>query len=793
MGWTITINGREWSEFANEITLRPGASLRATLLGPEQWWTLGLTGRTATVSLDGAIMLEGTVAAAQYGIESGPCEITVEPQQHTRAAPTIPGPLDVVRIEEWPSAPEKSIGAFYPRVYGYPGDMGGVATPHAVVPVVLVHVDDPMTATYTKGLLCRRQLTANAEDFDVLLWTSQGDVDAQEWAPVENEGDSTRPVHIVRWNGTPSLEATRPTTDGAQVYAGFTPTRCTNPVAILLDLLALVPGFDLSASAEALDIASAYRIDTIINAPVDPWAYAKSIIDWLPVLTSETPQGLTCLRPDPRVVAVTTIVDADERLGDIERTSEVSVSTSNITNELTVEYRTSRDGQPLSRAVLTADAITFVTRGVSHDGSRNPDLGVRHPLAAQSQAAYGRHPETINIGWTWDNATARLVGECYLRRRALPRPRLSARWLRDYRPRRQDVIKCTFPDVGLLAVRCRVLDVKTTEVETMLDLEVLEPGRRATETVTITFTLEADVTITGDGREDSIHTATPAAWSTEPTSRSYQWFSDGVAISGADENTYAPTYADDGLTVVETATLTGTTLTSTSTVTVVARKVRGIAFDRDGCLHSAVAIAAISGTSHTVSGWFLFDDFTAGSSLFSTSNNGAGDHWLNIFDNGSGRTHRRRLAATSNRDYLETSELATTTWVHLTSVYDAATDELKYYIDGTLKATHSTTGATHTVSDAFVWMARDSTATTGPSAGRAADLRIYSVAKDAAAVAALAAEDGLTPDVAGLVSRVADTGLIGAAPSLADRVALGPAWTLVGPGLLASGPGLFIQ
>lgn len=779
MAWAVlTIEGKAW-DVASDVAIAPGETATIEVLGPAKWWELDILGRTAALSVSGVVRLTGTVARMRHGSEQESCELQIRPAAAQPAA-KVPSVDVVVSEERWTAPSEKALGQHYPRILGYPGDMGGSNEPHPIVPVVLVEYPSSPTTANVVGLLCDvGPLTGDSAQEVYLLTEENG----EGWGEILHTTDALgAPCCTVQWDSPGATAGAGyatllPASADDGVYAGFSSSHSTTES--WTTLLEGLDGFDRSSSQAALNLLSGYRVDVALNEPVDPWEYFSGLLQYFPVLLSTAQDGRLFLRVDGRVFKQASRCHLYTERADLFRLSDVEVDGNRAANRFFIEYRQGRDSQYLS----------------------NVSTSAADSLSVQSIALYGLVEESIQLPWCWNDATAELVAQTALARAALPFPVVRYRLPQDG-PTLDvgDTITLTDEEVGLFGRDAHVADVRELPTGQEVELHILRRGSRAAPTATAAASislLSAPTMSSVAYVEGGIVTHNDATWDSTPATRTYQWRRDGVDISGATSSTYTPVLADVGavLSCVESVTASGgasNSATSTAAQTV-AGIVRSFDFDRDGALQSAAALA-ISG-SHTVAFWARVDDFSAGHNFFSTSDNDAGDHWLTLFQTTS-QWVRRRVGGSGNLDHSGTGIITAGTWYHWVCVYDASANQEIVYLDGVqLGSIKSTSGFTHTAALAFIWASRDSAAATAPVGGRMADLRIYDVAKDSSEAAALAAENGLSPDTTGLVSRLAETGTTGTTATYTERVSGGPSWSTVGTApTLEDGPsGLYVR
>ena len=766
MAWAVLTIDDVPYEYQENLTVEPGERLALSLLGPHPWKLLDLLGRTAVLTVATRTILKGKIVRAEHGADDEVCKVDITPIA-AQPSDLVPSIDVVVTKDRWTAPTDTALGSYYPQVYGYPGEMPGDELPHPIVPVVLVELPATPTTSTTIGLVCGAGVQALTDDDEVRILVDEG----EDWAALLSlTDDEGTPVVCIRFDSdgasADGVDALLPSSDVA-MYAGFDSSHSvTQPWS---RLLSKVSGLDLSWSAPALELLSSYRVDVAINEPVDPWQYLESILETMPVVISTTDQGLKYIRIDSRVIAQPAHTHLHVSRGDCWRLSSVALDASKIINHVSAEYRQSRDNAWLSRVETSS------TNGI----------------AVSSIAQFGLVKRAIQIPWTWDDSTAASIAQIALRRAAQPTETCQYR-VPGGAYRVGDTLKITDEEVRILAQPCWVATVDEDEDGQTIGVELLSGGARDAEAVVVVSGSEPALanltapTITGSAQEGSTLTRTIGTYNKSAT-LNYEWKRGATVVSTA--SAYTLVEADIGETIVveETATDGLTTVVTASSATLsVAGKVKGFTFAHDGCIKSAAALA-ISG-AHTLTAWVYLDDLSTGNTLFSTSNNDAGDHWMNIYASGVNTRYRRRVGASGNID----TDLAADpsgSWVHMAVTYDGAVE--KTYHDGVLVFT-STISGTHTTSDSFIWAARDTAASVGPLSGLMADLRVYSGEKTAGQVAAIAAEDGLSPDVTNLVSRLADAG---STLALTERVASGPSWSSGGTApTLSTGPtGLYVR
>ena len=110
------------------------------------------------------------------------------------------------------------------------------------------------------------------------------------------------------------------------------------------------------------------------------------------------------------------------------RISNVSASSDEIVNELTISYAPMSDGQGFTQTrILTSKFEKTNTYRVPSDPRLLESLDCK-----TSQATFGLRPEKIELHSVWDSTTAVAIGEHILKKRATPRHSVSYSVPADY-------------------------------------------------------------------------------------------------------------------------------------------------------------------------------------------------------------------------------------------------------------------------------------------------------------------------------------------------------------------------
>jgi hypothetical protein len=371
----------------------------------------------------------GLLREVEHGTPREPIDATL--RSTTRLDLPICDAQARVDASTWPVAafhqlPDSQVGLYYPRVFGVPGHRPG-QSPQAVMPVP---VAEYKATAPQQGLLVVADRVIPATQ----VWTYNEELGTEGYQLTSIATDDLgRPVMGADFSNTPGV---RPTslTESMPIWAGFsvsfgggTERNAYDVIVALLQERARSP-VDWDRLAQVEGVLSGYLVDTWITDPDErPW-------DWLPLLLQDLPVEVrwsTVGRYLERQRWWATADEAIARLsvdrGDLERRGRLKFSEDEIANELVVRYGQLRTDGWQGQVVISGQAERLPD---------HPELSAdarieANPLCAISQSRYQDiFQETINVGWTWDEGTARKVALERIERRALPR-REGVYWVAD--------------------------------------------------------------------------------------------------------------------------------------------------------------------------------------------------------------------------------------------------------------------------------------------------------------------------------------------------------------------------
>lgn len=408
----------QWQEL-----VRRGALLDRASATVRRWYE-GTAGELAQVIAQGFTVeseLGGDAEALTFSIDSSRWDATT----------TIPALTQYLDATTWPVTtspyalkpdPEGQ-GAYYPRIYGYPGRSavnvwGSVFLQEAAVPAVLAEWGDgALTYNDSKLILAGHAIYATqATIVDVSGGYTRPGNNASLTLTVETMQDLRgQTVSFVRRGSGNGVFQMRPGNEYWAVVAGGvidaqTGTPLRQVGAVISDLLSQAGvAVDRGRMAAARGQLDQYLVDAVIAEPVRAQDWIESVIGGsLSLVRREGPAGIWYeLRryeaPAAEIVAHLVGDAPDEASAPgtpVQRTSRLRWSDyRSVENEITCRYLPTRSGYQKT-ARLVADTSPDTAKGE-----------YCAQLAAISQVRYGLKPAALEIVWTADDATALAVAQ----------------------------------------------------------------------------------------------------------------------------------------------------------------------------------------------------------------------------------------------------------------------------------------------------------------------------------------------------------------------------------------------
>ena len=231
-------------------------------------------------------------------------------------------------------------------------------------------------------------------------------------------------------------------------------------------LSALGVTFDRSAFESVRDLLNQYKFDGYINDPsIKTYEFLqKYIIPMLPVTIANGADGLYPIIDwrltdnfSPRVEIATNEL--------FERTQPVETQSSEIINDLTVQYAS---GFVRSLAPVDSGLIHQIAEGSEYHGTvyirdtKNEDAALPYeivsPYSVVSVQRYGRQESSISLEYVHDRDTAIKIGLDMIRRKSLPEKRTQYRAAFSFGYLRLgDVISLTDPELGLEFAKAQIV------------------------------------------------------------------------------------------------------------------------------------------------------------------------------------------------------------------------------------------------------------------------------------------------------------------------------------------------
>jgi len=427
------------------------------------------------------VLLRGLTSSPSYGAMGEPLALSVVRSMRAQSR-TIPPAQAVVDAATWPvsashTVPASTAGAAYPMVIGAPGGTEA-ATPICCVPV-------PQAEWRSFGVLSR---VAWLGGHAILVRRQYADDDPP------TEADEAPGLVDDLLGRSVSYALTDENDENGEYLLGFRDDAVYGGGIKYRGALLRGAGsviewalrehydgpVDFARVAAVRGYLDSWKIDTYINSPVSAWDWlSREVLPLLPVEMREGPAGVypALVRYDLTARDAVAHLDATPGSGRVTRGSPVTF-TGDVVNEVTVDFRPGAESGArwLARRVITAQPGQVS----GDDASDVADTRVlAHPLARESQARYGVVPLRMQLSAVWDIATAVLVAQHTLARRALPRRAVryvGGPWLEDVEI--GQAVTLTDPELHLVDAVALVVDV-TAGAESALDLLILE-ARRST-------------------------------------------------------------------------------------------------------------------------------------------------------------------------------------------------------------------------------------------------------------------------------------------------------------------------
>ena len=390
-------------------------------------WFPGMTLERARV------MLRGVVEEVEHGGRAEPLQFTLRRNLFAGSRPLL-DPLARVDLETWPISAGagivldvKSLGAYYPRVFGFPGDdsispyVPGI--PRAAVPAILAQTrGNPGTGNYL--VIADREIGAD----EVRLYDYSEDPPTADTFPVQLVEDNLgRLVAVSIANPTPMDPEL-----GHAFYAGFSTDAAfggggelrPDKSGELRGLGEIVEYLlDRHTRADVLEVdqrLDGWLLDTWINeGNLDAWDWiTRELAPICPFRLFEGRLGLPVRLFDWLAHPRDAVARFDVELGQIERASGIrSRPASGVANRIVIEWKRDRATDSyVERYTLDATADPDDQRA---GGSLRAAISQRR-FADPATGDDGVRELVVQTPHVWDPAVAPLVARYLMAELALP-------------------------------------------------------------------------------------------------------------------------------------------------------------------------------------------------------------------------------------------------------------------------------------------------------------------------------------------------------------------------------------
>lgn len=359
----------------------------------------------------------------------------------------MPDPVATVSSATWPNTAdmhlhEEDEGRYYPIVFGWPGYWPPAETAgcYPCVPIPIAQRPDnlSMIALYANpwGVVSEDPTTTSPTQ--VVIWSASDEAYYLETTAISRDLLGRTIVSIgygADLYGFPS--------EGEEQLAAYTPAGDPNPMRDMYSVIAYVLGrwgrdsVDWGRLREVQSYLERFMVDTWIDERVDegPWSWVEALVRELQVKVRTGSRGrfLELQRTSVDVTRTRRAVVVGEGCSRISPIAHVGSPFSRI---LVRFGDVSWKNGPVGRvAYVPAPALYSWERA--------------HGTLSASEARYGRRDVAIDLPWTFDEQTARLVAEEIIVAEALPYRVVSLAVPEAWRLGSQDQIEITDEVAGL--------------------------------------------------------------------------------------------------------------------------------------------------------------------------------------------------------------------------------------------------------------------------------------------------------------------------------------------------------
>lgn len=427
-GVAVTDRVVDWALLAHR-----GANLgraRATL----RYWDPGQLLEAAIVALD------GTLVEPEYGDPGAPARLVGTVKADATTDRLYPSEQARVDTSTWDrdasndTYDEGIEGAYYPTVFGYPGEGDAVVDPPVpAMPALLVKWNQSALDTgylllgygalecvggqaYVRDVTADSGVGLHQEWLDVISMTDGlGQVVTVAEVP-NGSGVEDRPGHAYYFG----LSSAAGKGGGSLVPGGTSPIETLTDVALFV-LRNSGRQVDLLAQEAERVYLDRYRVDGLLTELLEliPW-FEGDLLPLFPIARARSKRGIYWRFLNWWAAETDARMHLDADRGQVVRTSSVREPEESIANHFTIEFQLNQD-RTGARRTLT-DKSERPLPWWERPDLEDDDRIIGSPVLARSQAVYDvRQAELIRSDFIWKESTAVSILEHFAVRDAFPR------------------------------------------------------------------------------------------------------------------------------------------------------------------------------------------------------------------------------------------------------------------------------------------------------------------------------------------------------------------------------------